>query len=87
MTDPGAINFPSWQTCSVEHYLDFTGQHPATLQLMLEDYSYTNTHHCVSSIGGVDTLATSSTYVLSSGETIFDAKPYRWIIQWSGLIY
>ena len=36
--------FP-WQTCSVKQHLNYSGKHPATLQLMHKDYLYTNTHH------------------------------------------
>jgi len=37
-----ALHFIAWQTCSIGHHLGFSGKHPATLQLMSEDYSY---HH------------------------------------------
>ena len=36
-----------WQTCSIKHHLKFFWKHPAMLQLMHEDYSYTNIHHCL----------------------------------------
>ena len=31
-----------WHTCSIKHGLGFSVKHPATLQLMREDYSYRN---------------------------------------------
>jgi len=34
-------------TCSTEHHLDSFGKHSATRQLIREDYSYTNIHHCL----------------------------------------
>ena len=49
-TDQGTLHFTSWQTCSTEHHLDFSGKHPAILQLMHKDYSYTNIHHCLQPI-------------------------------------
>ena len=35
----------SWRICSVKHHLDFGVKHPATLQLMHNDYSYTFVNH------------------------------------------
>ena len=32
----------SWQTCSFQHQLDFSGNYSATLQLLQEDYSFTS---------------------------------------------
>ena len=36
----------SYQTYSIEQHLAFSWKPPATLQLMRENYSYTNIHHC-----------------------------------------
>ena len=35
-----------WQTCSIKHCLNFTGKHPAKLQLMHEGCSYNITSQC-----------------------------------------
>jgi len=43
ITDP----FTPRQTYQTEQYLALSGQPPATLQLMHEDYLYTHIHHCL----------------------------------------
>ena len=35
------LAFYFWQTCSIKDYLNFSGKHPATMQLMREGCSYT----------------------------------------------
>ena len=44
------LPFTSWLTCSIENHLDFSGKHPATLQLRREDYKYTNMRHFCSHV-------------------------------------
>ena len=39
-TAQSALHFTSWQTCSFQRHLDFSGKHSATLQLLHEDYSF-----------------------------------------------
>ena len=39
-TAQSALHFTSWQTCSFQSHLNFSGKHSATLQLH-EDYSFT----------------------------------------------
>ena len=41
------LHFTPRQTCSIEHHFHFSGMRPAMLQLMHEDYSSTNIHHCL----------------------------------------
>jgi len=38
----------SWQTCSIEYHLVFSGKHQSMLQLMRKYYLYTIIHHCQS---------------------------------------
>jgi len=45
-----AMHFVPWQTCSVKHQLGFARKHPAMLQLMHEDYSYTGIHPPLSKV-------------------------------------
>ena len=41
------LHITPWQTCSIEHHLGFSGKHSAIWQLIHDDYSYTNIHHCL----------------------------------------
>ena len=40
-------DFSKCFTLLVTHHLVFSGKHPAMLQLLCEDYSYTDIHHCL----------------------------------------
>ena len=42
-----ALCFIPGQTYSINHHRKFSGKLPTTLQLMREDYSYTNINHCL----------------------------------------
>ena len=45
VSNPHALPFSHWKICLMEHHLDFSDKHPASLQSMREDYYYTNIHH------------------------------------------
>ena len=42
-----ALGFPSWPTGSIEHHLNYSGKHSATLQLRHKDHSFVNIRLCV----------------------------------------
>ena len=42
-----ALHFTPWKTCSIEHYLGFSGKISAMWRMMHKDYSFTNINHCL----------------------------------------